>query len=58
MATENGSQMINSKSIMAHTCNPSYLGVQVRRLKVQGLLGIQGKLKARMATLLAKFVKK
>lgn len=43
---------------MAHTCNPSYLGVQVRRLKVQGLLGIQGKLKARMATLLAKFVKK
>lgn len=57
MATENGSQVIKAKSTMAHTCNPSYLGGQVRKLKVQGLLGIQGKLKARMTTLLAKFVK-
>lgn len=51
MATENGSQVIKAKSTMAHTCNPSYLGGQVRKLKVQGLLGIQGKLKARMTTL-------
>jgi hypothetical protein len=49
--------MINVKSMRAYTCNPSYLGVQVRKFKVQGLLGIQGKLRARMATLLAKLVK-
>lgn len=36
---------------------PYYLGGQVRRLQVQGLPGMQGKLKARMTTLLAKFVK-